>query len=174
MIELRAGVLAFLLGLALMWPWAVKAQTPTPVTPGYQICRTVDSGNTQCSFQPLDLTHPLPVVLTSPGAGITGNATGTTGAVVGTLAAATGKTTSICGFDVTAVGGTAQVGPITVAGLVGGSAVYYLASSAAGTVLPVRYTPCIPGSAINTAITITTTADGTASAVTVNSWGYQQ
>lgn len=149
------------------------AQTPNPVTPGYQICSAA-SGVTVCSFQPLDLTHPLPVNLTSPGAGITGNATGTTGAVVGTLAAATGKTTYICGFDVTAVGGTAQVGPITVAGLVGGSATYYLASSAAGVVLPVRYTPCIPGSTVNTAITITTTADGTASAVTVNSWGYQQ
>lgn len=149
------------------------AQTPNPVTPGYQVCNT-NSGITQCSFQPTTLITPLPVIMTSPGAGITGNATGTTGAVVGTLAAAAGKTTYVCGFDVTAVGGTAQVGPITVAGLVGGSATYYLASAVAGTVLPVRYAPCIPGSAVNTAITVTTTADGTASAVTVNSWGYQQ
>src|SRR4051794_9337952 len=48
---------------------------------------------------------------------ITGNATGTTGAVVGTLAGAASKTTFICGFDVSAVGGTAAVGPITVAGV---------------------------------------------------------
>lgn len=153
---------------------AATAQTPNPVTPGYQICSTVDPGNTHCSFQPASIATPLPVITTSPGAGITGNATGTTGVVVGTLAAAAGKITYICGFDVTAVGGTAQVGPITVAGLVGGSATYYLASSAAGTVLPVRYAPCVPGSAVNTAITITSTANGTASAVTVNSWGYQQ
>jgi hypothetical protein len=32
--------------------------------------------------------------------------------------------------------------------------------------------PCIPSSTTNTNITITTTADGTASAVDVNSWGY--
>lgn len=151
-----------------------QAQTPNPVTPGYQICQSTQTGVTQCAFQPLDLTHPLPVSLGLPGGGITGNATGTTGAVVGTLAGATGKTTYICGFDVTAVGGTAQVGPVTVAGLVTSSAVYYLASSAAGSVLPIRYSPCIPASATNTAITITTTANGTASAVTVNSWGYQQ
>lgn len=163
------GVLLLL--LVLLSVKAVLAQES--VLSGYQVCSAA-SGSTICSFQPLDLMHPLPVTLTPPGAGITGNATGTTGAVVGTLAAATGKTTYICGFDVTAVGGTAQVGPIAVAGLVGGSAVYYLASSAAGTVLPVRYTPCIPASAVNTAIIITTTADGTASAVTVNSWGYQQ
>lgn len=109
-----------------------------------------------------------------PGTAITGNATGTTGAVVGTLAAATGKLTYICGFDVTAIGGTATVGPITVAGLAGGSATYFLSSLVAGSLLTRTYTPCIPGSAANTAITITTTADGSASNVTVNSWGYQQ
>lgn len=162
------------LGALLVGLLAVPAPShaQSPVLPYYQIYPkglTAPPGE-----QPVDLTHPLPVVLTPPGAGITGNATGTTGAVVGTLAASANKTTYICGFDVTAVGGTAQVGPITVAGLVGGSATYYLASSAGGSVLPIRYTPCIPGSAVNTAITITTTADGTASAVTVNSWGYQQ
>ncbi len=119
-------------------------------------------------------SNPLPVAISAPGGIITGNATGTTGAVVGTLAAAVGKTTYVCGFDITAVGGTATVGPITVAGLITSSAVYYLTSSVAGSVLPVRYTPCIPASAANTAITITTTADGSASAVTVNSWGYQK
>lgn len=105
---------------------------------------------------------------------ITGNATGTTGAVVGTLAAAAAKTTFICGFDVSAIGGTAAVGPITIAGTVTSSMVYQLASTATGVTLSRTFTPCIPASAVNTAITITTTADGTASAVSVNSWGYQQ
>lgn len=168
------GCLVGLFFVAFLFTWTPSSRAQESVLPGYQICSTIDPGNTHCSFQPTTSTTPLPVLITAPGGGITGNATGTTGAVVGTLAAATGKTTYICGFDVTAVGGTAQVGPIVVAGLVGGSATYYLASSAAGTALPVRYTPCIPASAANTAITITTTADGTASAVTVNSWGYQQ
>jgi hypothetical protein len=105
---------------------------------------------------------------------VTGNATGSTGSVVGTLAAASSKTTYICGFDVSAIGGTAAVGPITVAGLTGSSMVYQLSSLAAGVTFSHTFTPCIPASAVNTAITVTTTADGTATAVDVNSWGFQQ
>lgn len=131
-------------------------------------------------------TDPAQVVTLSPNSAatssltygaatpITGNAAGTTGAVVGTLAGASGKTTYICGFDVSAVGGTATVGPVTVAGLVGSSMVYQLFSSASGVTLSRSFTPCIPASAANTAITVTTSADGTATAVNVNSWGYQQ
>lgn len=110
----------------------------------------------------------------SPSQTITGNAVGTTGAVVGTLAGVAGKTTFICGVDISAIGGTAAVGPITIAGLTGSSMVYQLASAASGVTLSRTFTPCIPASAVNTAITTTTTADGSASAVSVNSWGYQQ
>lgn len=105
---------------------------------------------------------------------ITGNATGTTSAVVGTLAASAGKTTYICGFNVSAIGGTAAVGPVTIAGLITSSMVYQVASSASGNTVGQTFIPCIPASAVNTAITITTTADGTASAVSVNSWGVVQ
>jgi hypothetical protein len=112
---------------------------------------------------------PCPAVAT-----ITGNATGTTGAVVGTLAGVAGKTTYICGFSVSAIGGTAAVGPITIANTVTASLVYELASSASGNQLTQTFTPCIPANATNTSITITTTADGTASNVAVNSWGFQR
>lgn len=105
---------------------------------------------------------------------ISGNSTGTTGAVVGTLAAAGGKTTYICGFSISATGGVATLGPIVIAGLIGASQTYQLFSTATGANLNVPFTTCIPASATNTAITITTTADATASAVDVNSWGYQQ
>src|SRR5215469_3303557 len=111
------------------------------------------------------------------GAIITGNAAGSTGAVVGTLAARTGVTTYICGFNVSAIGGTATVGPITVAGLVGSSQVYQApvnGTAPAPTVAAFTFYPCIPASAPNTAITVTTTANGTATAVDVNSWGFQQ
>lgn len=116
--------------------------------------------------------YPVNSVTTTPTA-ITGNATGSTGAVVGTLAAAASVTTFICGFNVTAVGGTAAVGPVTVAGLVGSSQVYQMNSAATPIMLSQSFNPCIPASAVNTAITITTTADGTATAVDVNSWGYR-
>lgn len=104
---------------------------------------------------------------------LTSGASGTTGAVVATLAAATGLTNYISGFDVSATGGTAAVGPIVVAGLKGGSFTYQMFSSATGANLSIRYNPPIPASATNTAITVTTTADATASAVNVNAWGFQ-
>lgn len=112
---------------------------------------------------------------TAAAAPITGNSTGSTGAVVGTLAAAASKTTFICGFNISALGGVASIGPVTVAGLIGSSQVYQLPVNAtAGQILVTQnFNPCIPASAVNTAITITTTADGTATAVDVNSWGYQ-
>jgi hypothetical protein len=107
---------------------------------------------------------------------ISGNAAGTTAAVVGTLAASAGKFTYICGFNVNAIGGVATVGPITVAGLIGSSQVYQTDVNSATVgkqVAGANYNPCIPASAVNTAITVTTTANGTATAVNVNSWGYQ-
>lgn len=104
---------------------------------------------------------------------LSGNATGTTGAVVGTLTAVTNRTVYLCGFNVSAIGGTATVGPVTIAGLSGGSQVYQGSSTAAGSfAMSQNFAPaCIPASAPGTNITITTTADGTASAVDVNSWG---
>lgn len=107
---------------------------------------------------------------------ITVGAAGTIGAVVGTLAApANGRTTYLCGFSISAIGGTASVGPIAVAGIIGANPfTYQMASSVAGSFLGINFLPCIPASAPNTAITITTTADGSANAVDVNAWGYQR
>ena len=154
-------------GLALLGP-AVAQQSVTVYCAVGALGQAVPCGT---SGNPLIvLLNSLPVGATA----ITGNATGTTGAVVGTLAGTAGKTTYICGFSVSAIGGTAAVGPITIANTITASLVYELASTANGTTLAQNFTPCIPASAVNTAITITTTADGTASAVAVNSWGYQQ
>lgn len=102
------------------------------------------------------------------------SSTGTTGAVVGTCAATAGKTNVLCGFNVQAIGGTAAVGPITVAGLTGGSQVYQASATAGGgKVAGELFIPCLAATGPNVAITITTTADGTATAVDVNGWGYQ-
>ncbi len=135
-----------------------------------RLCYDV-SGQTFCTG--VTPTTPLPVTQATAVGAIQGNSTGSTGAVVGTLAGVAGKTTYICGFSVSAIGGTATVGPITIAGPTT-SLVFYLASTATGVVLNQSFAPCIPASAANTAITTTTTADGTATAVAVNSWGYQQ
>lgn len=107
---------------------------------------------------------------------ISGNAAGTTGAVVGTLAANATKTTYICGFSISALGTANTVGPITIAGLITASQVHQASTLATGVEYSktVNFTPCIPASAINTAITITTSAAAGATAVDVNSWGFQQ
>lgn len=165
--------LLLILGVAL-WPVLASAQAPQ------RLCiPSVNATTGLLSCQDVGPSNPLPV----SGAGaqyptnatpITGIGTGTTGAVVGTLAAAAGVTTYICGFDVSAIGGTAAVGPVVVSGLIGGSFTYQLSSSATGNTLSRTFTPCIPASAANTAIAVTTTADGTATAVDVNASGYRQ
>src|SRR6516162_5640435 len=96
---------------------------------------------------------------------ITGNATGSTSAFVG-------KTTYICGLSVSSTG-SAAISPITVAGVVGSSMIFQNVTAGTG-ILQQAFYPCVPASAPNTAITVTTTADGTATAVDVNSWGFVQ
>ncbi len=133
---------------------------------------------TSAECDPVNAANPLPVSLSSQyptgSTAITGNATGTTGAVVGTLAGTSGKTTYICGMNVSATGGTAAVGPITVANTITGSMVFELNSSVSGSNISENFSPCIPATGTNTSITTTTTADGTASNVAVNSWGYNK
>lgn len=165
-------LLSFSLLLSLPLSAAHGQQAVSPCT------RVANPQTGAASCDPVSASAPLPVSLaTSAPAGstpLTGNATGTTGAVVGTLSSATGKTAFICGFSVSAIGGTASVGPITVAGLLGSSMVFQLASSATGSTLAQNFSPCVAASAAAQDITVTTTADGTASAVSVNSWGFRQ
>jgi hypothetical protein len=107
---------------------------------------------------------------------IQGNASGTTGAVVGTLAGVVNKITYLCDFDISALGTANTVGPIVIAGLLGGSKTYQASTLAAGVEYykSKNFTPCLPASAVNTPITITTTAAAGGTAVNVNSSGYQQ
>ena len=172
--NLSSATLIWIQGAVANTQVSVKATNPGGLTPSQTF-----NGNAFTAAQgaPGAATLPWPVASSAYPASatpITGNATGTTGAVVGTLAAAPAKITYICGFDVSAIGGTAAVGPITIAGPVGGSLVYQMSATAAGLTLSRTFMPCIPASAVNTAITVTTTADGTATGVDVNSWGYQQ
>lgn len=138
------------------------------------------------SQQPASPEHRADVVTISPNSGASNpfpsNATpttavgvGTTGAVTATMAAVPGKTNWVCSVQVSALGGVATVGPITVTGLKGGNTLtYQVASTAAGNFLIIPFQPCFPASAVNTAIAAITTADGTATAVDVNILGYIQ
>jgi hypothetical protein len=138
-----------------------------------------EATQTAAECDPINAANPMAVSIQYPAGStaLTGNAAGSTGAVVGTLTSAAGKTAYICGFNVQAIGGTATVGPITVAGLIGSSQVYQTdvnSATVGKTVAQATFSPCIPASAVNTNITVTTTANGTATAVDVNSWGYRQ
>lgn len=158
------------LGLLFLFPQFSYAQSQR------NPCYNTNTGAQYSNCVGVGTVTPLPVAPSNSPAGtsvITGNAAGTTGAVVGTLAGVAGKTTYICGFNVSAIG-TLAVGPITIAGLITNSMIYQLTATAAGSSVGQTFTPCIPASAVNTAITITTTADGSATAVNVNSWGFQQ
>jgi hypothetical protein len=148
--------------------------------PGAVIMCPTTAGNYAPCGSPT--ARPLPFALQNtpnfvpqqPAGVWTAIASGTTGAVTATAALVPGKTLYICGFDVSAIGGTAAVGPITVTGLLGGTFTYQLASTATGVTLPKLYTPCIPAASPSTAIAVVTTADGTASAVNVQLWGVAQ
>jgi hypothetical protein len=104
---------------------------------------------------------------------IQGNATGTTAAVIGTLAAVPGQTAYLCAFKVEVVGSSA-VGPVTVAGLAGGPQVFPLVPTATGAVVGRQFKRCLPASAAATDITVTTTGNPAATAVTVKSWGFNR
>lgn len=121
-------------------------------------------------------TAPIPVAPQAYPLGATSIVavgTGTTGAVTATLAASATLRTFMCGITVSAIGGTATVGPVSISNVNGATFTIQLASTVAGNFYSQSFEPCLPTSAINTAMVATTTADGTASAVDVNMWGYQ-
>lgn len=98
-----------------------------------------------------------------------------------TLAANATKTTFICGFTVTGLGATALTNVIVaVASLTGATTLSYQYSMPAGatvvttTPLNVRYQPCLPGNAINTAITVTVPGGAGNTSTAISAWGYQQ
>jgi hypothetical protein len=102
----------------------------------------------------------------------TGIGTGTTGAVTATLAGVASKTTYICGFSVSGAG-SGSLSPITITGIVGGTLTYQgISAGVAPYTQP--FWACLPAANTNGAIVITTTADGTATAVNVQAWGFQQ
>jgi hypothetical protein len=99
---------------------------------------------------------------------LTASTTGTTGAVTATLAAAAGKTTYVCSVQIGEAGtGTATA---TATNTISGTLNYVV--SAPGN-FTVTYTPCIPASAVNTAIPVATVANASATAVAVTVTGYQ-
>lgn len=107
---------------------------------------------------------------------ITATGIGTTAATSATLTAVAAKTTYICGFTITADATSAIAAAATVTGTISGSLNYIQnvgAATAAG-ILTQTFYPCIPASAVNTNIVITSAAAGLAGNTNVNAWGFNQ
>src|SRR6478672_9816038 len=91
---------------------------------------------------------------------ITASAIGTTGVTTATLPAAAGVTTYICGFSIDANATTAVFGNATITGTISGTMNFTQpvgTAPAVGTLNRI-FSPCIPGSAINTAIAVNSIA----------------
>lgn len=111
---------------------------------------------------------------------ITSTATGTTGAVVATFPAVAGRTAYLCGFYYTGTNATAATaGSVTITGTIGGTMSFGYPTLASGATIPntipvdEQFLPCVPASAINTAIVVNGPALGAgATLATVTAWGY--
>lgn len=120
----------------------------------------------------------LPITLTPYPTGatpITSSTTGTTAATVATLAGTSGKTTYLSGFTISADATSALAGAATVAGTISGSLNYIqsVGSATSAQLLSQSFSPAIPASATNTAITVTSAAAGIGGNTAVTAWGYQ-
>lgn len=107
---------------------------------------------------------------------ITASATGTTTATTATLAASASIKTYICGFSIRANATGAATNNATVTGTITGTLNYtqWTAPLASGLgVTEQIFTPCIPSSAINTAVAVVSGAPGSGGVVSVTAWGYQ-
>jgi hypothetical protein len=112
---------------------------------------------------------------------VTASGTGSTGAISATLAAAAGKNTYICGFSYQGSDATAAVaGNIAITGTVTGTMNVGYVALAAGATVPqpgpiiIPFSPCVPSSAVNTAIVVTPPTLGAGATIaTVSAWGYQ-
>lgn len=103
--------------------------------------------------------------------------TGTTAATASSLAAVVGKTNYVCGFSIRANATAAKTGNATLTGTITGTLNFtqWTAPTATGLgVVEMIFTPCLPASATNTALTLTSDAPGTGGVVSTAIWGYDK
>ncbi len=119
--------------------------------------------------------YPTNATTTTPTA-VTATASGTTAATAASLGATASVTNFVCGFTITADATALATGTATLSGTISGSLSYLqtiVAVTSGASVLTQNFNPCIPASAANTAITITSAAAGTGGNTIVNIWGYR-
>jgi hypothetical protein len=103
-------------------------------------------------------------------------ASGTTLATTATLPASATLKTYLCGFSIRSNATAVTTALSQVTGLVGGTAQFVAWIPANTNALGLNeegFTHCIPSSAINTPVSVTSAAPGLGGIVTVYVWGYQ-
>jgi hypothetical protein len=104
------------------------------------------------------------------------SASGTTLAVVATMPAVSGKTNFLCDLSSEQTATAGIIGGITITGLLGGTRTYFAGVGTSPVVSQTNrnFYPCIPASAVNTAIVFTTGAAGAGGNVSMNVDGFVQ
>jgi len=144
--------------------------TPPTLTNGQAGWAQVDANGYLIVKAALGSQYPLGAVI------YTNSATGTTGATVATLAGAASVTTYICGFAIRANATAAATGNAVVSGTISGSMNFtqWTAPLASGIgTIEKDFFPCIPASAVNTSIVVTSAAPGSGGVISVSAWGYK-
>lgn len=160
-----------ILAFSVLVSGAAVAQVP----PTYKLC-----DGTQAGCPLIGANNPLPTSasgLPAAATAITASATGTIAATVATLPAVAAKTTYICGFSIRANATAAATANSTVSGTISGALNYtqWTAPLASGIgITEQTFSPCLPASAANTAIVVTSAAPGAGGVVSVSAWGYQR
>jgi hypothetical protein len=131
-----------------------------------------------CQAQTLGTQRPGLNVSGLPlgGTVVTNSATGTTGSTVATLPAAVNQITYLCGFRILANATGAATGNAAVTNTTGGTLNFtqWTAPLASGIGnINEEFSPCIPATASNTTIVVTSAAPGSGGVISVTAWGYQ-
>lgn len=168
------AVLVFLAGCAPAFAESLVVQNcgtnPQAYTAGATRLDTVDVNGVKC----FSSAGGYPSGATPISASLA--AASTTGTTI-TLPAAAGKTTYICGVYIAANATAATSGFAFISGTVSGSINLFepiAALPAVGQVVLQPFSPCVPASAPNTAILITTANPGAGGSQVLSAWGFQQ
>lgn len=106
------------------------------------------------------------------------SAGGTTAATPVAMPAVSAKTNFVCGFRIESQATSTATGAYTMAGILGGTMTGLMTTPAAPAPgigqITQNFTPCLPASAVNTAITLTSAAPGTGGLVQLWIWGFVQ
>lgn len=106
---------------------------------------------------------------------VTASATGTTVTITASLPAVASNYNFVCGYSIRANAAAATTVADTLSGVISGpmSSELWVAPAASGLGVDEQiFNPCIPGSAVNTAISAISGAPGTSGLVSSKIWGY--